>query len=156
MAAFTTHAAVRLRKAECIARAVFVFLQPAQGWSASDSPYKNGLSIPVSPTQDSRLLIGAAIHGLKNIFRKGTAYRKAGVILLDVRPGSEQEGSLWSPERNLGEKVPLMVAIDGLNTRFGAEIVRFGSTTGDQPWVCIPENRSGRYTTHVDELMCVK
>ncbi len=153
---FGANAAIRLRKRGCVAASLLVFAHTSGPRGTADSLSRNGITLPMSPTQDSRSLIGAAIRGLKILFKEGCVYTKAGVVLLDVTPVSEQSALLLQPEGASPESIPLMKAIDELNGRFGLEIVRFGSTGADQPWVCVPKNRSDRYTTHVDELMCVK
>ena len=111
--------------------------------------------VSLSPTQDTRVLMRAAAKAVEVLFREGARYSRAGVVLMDVKPVLAHTPSLLPLASGSGENPGLMAAMDELNGRFGDETVRFGSRSSEQPWVCMPKNRSKRYTTHVDELMCV-
>ncbi len=155
ISAFTSHAAARMRKQKCMAGALMVFIRAGH---LKETPGKGSGSciVSFSSTQDTCLLIREATRALEQIFREGCTYRRAGLVLMDICPLTDQEDVLFETKDCVKEREPLMKAIDAINGKFGGKGVYFGAVPGGQPWVCLPKNASRRYTTHVDELMCVR
>jgi DNA polymerase V len=102
------------------------------------------------PSADTGQIVHAALDGLKAIYREGFKYAKAGVLLLDLQPDHQQQGEL-DLEDDLGADRPqLMMALDGLNLRYGKGTVLMGSAglDGDRrAWSMKQERRTPRYTT---------
>ena len=133
-------------------------------------------------TSDSRALIAAARRCIAggyaetDFLGRPFRYRKAGVMLCDVRPaGQEQRAlALLMPEKESGpekkdeeeraRQAELMAAVDRLNGRFGERAVTFGSmgtpdvlrrtreVEGAPRWERRQQQMSPRYTTRLDEL----
>jgi DNA polymerase V len=127
----------------------------------------------VRPTADTRLLVGSAAATVRDLFRAGFNYAKAGVMLVDLQAaGGMQQGELDLFSRPVDAAQPastaarprasLMQALDELNRRFGRNSVRIGSATpsggaADTPgWAVRRERRTPRYTTRWDEMPVVK
>lgn len=78
--AYVTRASEKLRSKGSVCGAVNVFVQTNR-FRTDDLQYSNGLTMPIIvPTDDSRVLAGAALHGLVHIYREGFRYKKAGVM----------------------------------------------------------------------------
>ena len=119
--------------------------------------YCNGVTIPFShPTDDCRELAGAAICGLHKINRPGFLYKKAGVMLMDLAPNTALQGTLFEPAPARESTVNVMAAIDGLNKRFGRDVLHLASAGVGQRWAMRAENRTPRYTTDWNELPVVR
>ena len=71
----------------------------------------------LAPTADSRVIVAAALRIFERLWREGFAYRKAGVMLLDLSPAGDAVGSLF--QDGPLENGRLMQAMDGINERFG-------------------------------------
>jgi DNA polymerase V len=72
------------------------------------------------PTADTAQIIKAALQGLSQVFKPGFNYAKAGVMLLDLQPDTNQQTELDLEDGDSGEdRTRLMVAMDTLNQRFG-------------------------------------
>lgn len=66
---------LRAQRSTCGALHVFIM---TNRFRENDRQYSNGLTIPlVTPTDDSRVLGGAALHALELIYRPGYNYKKA-------------------------------------------------------------------------------
>ena len=79
-------AAEKLRKQQSVTSAVMVFVRTNP--FRTDLPqYQQRVVVSLEkPTDDSRDIIAAAIQGLRRLWRKGYAYYKAGLMLLDLSP----------------------------------------------------------------------
>lgn len=106
----------------------------------------------IVPTDDTRVLAGAALHGLDRIFLEGFRYKKAGVQLMDISPKGTLQGVLFDEARpsESGDKV--MAALDALNQRFGRDAVKLASAGLAPRWAMRSENKTPFYTTRWDEL----
>ena len=81
-------------------------------------------------TADSSTVVAAAISLLDHIWRRDTGYKRAGVLLTDIRPASSVTPSLFNmtyegplPQRNKR----LLDVIDGLNDITGHSKIRLAS-----------------------------
>lgn len=106
------------------------------------------------PTDDTRVLVDAALRGLEAIYRPGFAYSKAEVLLLDLRRRGEFTGDLFAPQPRPGAD-RLMAVIDRINARQGRGSIRLGRVPAEPAWAMRRELLSQRYTTRWDELLQV-
>jgi len=82
--------------------------------------YANSKSIDLAiKTNDSIELIKQALFVLKNIYRKGYKYQKAGIILSGLEDVNSYNKNLFSKIRNEKKREKLMKAIDYANARYG-------------------------------------
>lgn len=85
---YTTLAAQKLRHQQSDCAAVHVFVQTNR-FRQQDAQYHNGLTVPLTEAcSDTRKLTAAALFGLRQIYRPGYHYKKAGVMLLDLMPAT--------------------------------------------------------------------
>ena len=178
---FTSRAAEKLRRQGLKASQILTFVRTSP-FRRQDEQYSRSMVWPlVRPTQDTAVLVQAALATLQAIYRPGFNYAKAGVMLLELSPqGMEQAELDWgqggegdtgqagdsadspdSADRNL-ERVRVMVAMDALNARYGRGTVKLASAGTEQEsrirpagWQMKQERRTPRYTTHWRELAVV-
>ena len=149
---YITRASEKLRSQDSVCGAVHVFIQ-TNPFRKMDLQYSNGLTVPlIVPTDDSRVLAGAALHGLERIFIEGFRYKKAGVMLLDLSPKSMLQGVLFDEARPREPAVKVMAALDALNDRFGRDSVTLASAGLAPRWAMRAGNKTPCYTTRWDEL----
>lgn len=127
----------------------------------------------VRPTQDTAVLVNAALETLKAIYRPGFKYAKAGVMLMDLMPEGFAQGELdWGADslpntHATKDRSKVMGAIDSLNTRYGRGTVKLASGgtehsrmlkpgTTQPGWKMKQERRTPGYTTSWQELAVVK
>lgn len=81
------------------------------------------------PTDDTAHITSAGIHLLTKIFNPSIAYKRAGVILSDIRQDSGMYSLFDTPEeiRQRMESGKLMKAIDKLNAGVGPHMVKLAS-----------------------------
>ena len=97
--------------------------------------YGNSVSVKLlTPTQDSRDIISAAVRCLDNIWRDGHRYQKAGVMLGDFFSQGVAQLNLFAdaaPRRNSEQ---LMEILDHLNAKGGRETLFFAGQGIQQQW----------------------
>jgi DNA polymerase V len=149
---YITRASEKLRAQRSVCGAIHVFVQTNR-FRQQDPQYSSGVTVPLlDPTDDDRILAGAALQGLKVIFREGYQYKKAGVMLMDLAPNTVDQGALFEALRQSENSVRVMAAFDALNQRFGRDTVQLGSAGLAPRWAMRAENKTPCYTTRWDEL----
>ncbi|HEX6705064.1 MAG TPA: Y-family DNA polymerase [Albitalea sp.] len=169
---FASRAAERLRAQASVAGAVNVFFTTSP-FREHDRQHSLNFVVPLPQhTADSRLLVAAAVNGVRRHFRPGFNYAKAGAMLMDLQDAKDAnrqaELDLFSqaagdePAARARDRSALMQAMDGLNHRFGRDSVRIGSAAvvsngGEvRSWSVKQERRTPRYTTRWDEIAVVR
>lgn len=73
------------------------------------------------------------MQALDVIYRPGFAYKKAGVMLLDLGPAGDVQGGLFDRPDD-PRAVARMAAMDALNRKFGRDTVTYAVTGRKRPW----------------------
>ncbi|GBU13614.1 DNA polymerase V subunit UmuC [Enterobacterales bacterium] len=106
----------------------------------------------LTPTQDSRDILNAAVRCLEQIWQPGYRYQKGGVMLGDFFSQGVAQLNLfddYQPKRNSEQ---LMATLDEIHKR-GTGKVWFAGQGIQRGWAMKREMLSPAYTTRVDELM---
>jgi DNA polymerase V len=157
---FASRAAEKVRKQHSVASQVMVFIRTSP--FRKDAQYSRSMVVPlIRPSADSGIIIGAALLGLKTIYRSGFKLAKAGVMLLDLQSDKVIQGELdlagCSDEHSTrtSDKGQLMSAMDGLNQRYGRGTLKMASSglAGDKRiWSMKQQRRTPGYTTCVADM----
>ncbi len=151
--AFTASCAEKLRKQKSCCNSLMVFVQTNR--FAKDLPqYNRNIVIKLPYATNSTIeLTKFSLLALKQIFKEGYLYKKAGVIVQDFVPENEIQTQLFD---NRNEKhVPLMKAIDKINAQFGQQKIRLGSQDPKRIWKMKQEKLSPRYTTDLRDIITI-
>ena len=149
---YSTRAAEKLRHQKSVAALVYVFIETNR-FKEREPQYNSGLLVPLSqPSGDTRLLTGAALAGLKRIYRPGFAYKKAGVMLNELSPAGTQQKELFEDVELQVHSALLMQAIDRINGMMGAGTIKFTGEGLQKKWQPKAERKTPAYTTRIDEI----
>lgn len=122
---YTSAAARKLREQHSVCRTVTVFIRTNR--HRPDLPqYANSmnLQLPVS-TDDTILILRAALHALEQIFEPHYGYKKMGIVLQDITDNRAVEQDLFFAQQHDTDKSRrLMSTIDAINNRFGNNKVK--------------------------------
>lgn len=155
VATYTTRCAEKLRDDGLVARHLTVSIRTS--YYRPDQQYAAARSVELgSPTNDTAVLIQAAMVLAEAAFKPGYAYLKAKVTATDLSPAGEVQGSLFGRPVDTDKRDLLMAAIDGLNRKLKPDAVKFGAMGLNPTWKMRSEYFSQRYTTHWEELPIVK
>lgn len=153
---YVARASERLRGQESVCGAIHVSIETSR-FKAREQPYANGITVPLpDPSDDVRALTGAALSGLRRIFRTDHPYKKAGVVLMDLSPASIRQYSLFDSAVTGVQSAQVMAAMDAVNALYGRDTLHLGSAGIRPRWTTRADNRTPRYTTSWDELPSVR
>jgi DNA polymerase V len=145
-------AAEKLRAQHSVAGAVYVFVQTNR-FRETDPQYNASVVVPVADaTDDTMALTATALSGLRHIYREGYAYKKCGVMLMELGAKANRQETLFDDPAARTKSAKAMAVMDKLNLEYGRGTIRVGAAGVTQRWAMRSENRSPRYTTNWKEL----
>ena len=110
------------------------------------------ISLPY-PTNSSLVLSNYAIKAIEDVFKKGIAYKKAGIILTGLVPSNNYQLNIFDWENSNHQ--PLMKAIDKINYRFSNKI-KLANQDLKKTWKMKQDPLSPNYTTNLQDIIKVK
>jgi DNA polymerase V len=147
-------AAEKLRAQGCTARLIGVSIRTSP--HAEEPQYRPYIVVPLlHPTDDTIELTRAALAGLRQIYRKGFRYQKAGVILMELGPRAVQQTDLFAPAPD-PRRQRLMRVVDAINRHYGSSCVKLGAEGLTKNWTMRQDQRSPCWTTRWEDLLRVK
>ncbi len=126
---FAIYCAEKLRKQNSCCKVISVFIQTNR-FRKELGEYKDGFSIVLpNPSSSSIVLAKYANSIFEAIFKEGFYYKKAGVMVSSFVPDNERLINLF--EEDIDSKhIPIMKAIDKLNSKYGKDKIRLGTMSG--------------------------
>jgi DNA polymerase V len=150
VATYVARAAEKLRRQHSVAGALQVYVR-TNPHKPGHPQYQRGLTLPLpTPSADTRTLTRAALSGLKQLFKPGYAYQKAGVMLMELRDASVVQSQLF--DTAAPDRPALMQVIDRANAQWGSGTLRLASEGVNKPWQMRRGNVSPAYTTRWEDL----
>ncbi|MFH0934590.1 MAG: Y-family DNA polymerase [Pseudomonadota bacterium] len=150
--AYASRAAEKLRQQQSLAGGIQVYIR-TNPHRERDPQYQQAVLMPLpDPTDDTRLLCQAALHGLQRIYRAGYAYQKAGVMLTEIIPASARPRTLFDDVEAMQKSHALMRTLDRINRSMGSGTIRLLGEGTDKAWAMRRGNVSKRCTTEWAEL----
>ena len=151
---YASRAAEKLRKQGSVAGAIQVFVETNR-FKPNEPQYNNAVTVKLlKPSSNSFLLGEAAIYGMRKIFKYGYAYKKCGVMLMDLVPEGSVPVDLFSgfdePETKRAKN--LMATLDEINSRMGRGTVRSAGEGVQKAWAMRSDNKSKAFTTDWKQL----
>ena len=157
VATFAVRACEKLRKRSLMCGGVWVWLNtnPFKQGAAQYHPSK-AFNL-IAPSCDTREVLSVAQALTRAMHRKGYAYKKAGVGLLDLTHGDVHQADLFAGIDQRAAK--LMDVLDQANRKFGRGSMGFASAVrrGAKPqWAMRQENLSPAYTQKWSDVLRVR
>ena len=155
LAHYTARACEKLRHQGSRAQGIHVFLRTNR-FKYNEEYYSKGITYSFAhSSNDTRHIISQAKKCLQRIFRPGLKYKKAGIILLDLIPDTEEQADLFTPIDQTKTKA-VMGILDKINARMGGHAIFIAAQGITRSWQTRCDLRSPRYTTDWQELARVK
>jgi DNA polymerase V len=158
VATYTSRAAEKLRRQNCAAKTISVFLVTKQ--ESHNTSFNRGATIstyttlPIA-TSLTHQLIKPALELVERLFEKGTIYKKAGVMLSGIEPDTSIQGNLFlSTEKNNARL--LMDIMDNINFSQRNDILKFAASGTTRNWKMQQNFHSPKYTSRWSDLCLVK
>lgn len=145
------NAAQRMRKQNLSANAVYAFIQNSP---FDQAPYYgNSLMVALpAPTDDTLLINKAALFLLRQMYKSGIHYQKAGVMLMELVPNQGRQDDLFGYAAQAENSQKLMAALDQVNEKYGRGTLRLMSEGMQKSWAMRRSYKSPNYCTDWNEL----
>ena len=152
IAMYTTRCAEKLRLQKSYAHVAQVFIMT--------NPFRKNLEqhvksktiyFPVA-TNDTSEMIKLVLDALKNIYKSGYQYKKAGVVLSGIIKKGEVQENLFD-KRNRFKNETVIKTIDKINRKMGQDVVRYAALGYKRVWQLKQQNLSPCYTTRWNDLL---
>lgn len=152
---YAERAAEKLRGERQFCRHIAVFVKTSP--FAVNEPYYGNVASEklMTPTQDTRDIIAAAVKALVRIRVNGHRYAKAGCMLNDFTPTGVSQLNLFDDTQPRSNSNQLMKVVDGIN-HSGLGKVWFAGRGIAPEWQMKREMLSPAYTTRWSELPVAK
>jgi DNA polymerase V len=156
VASYMAKAALKLRADRSLAGALEVYIRTNR-FAEGGEQYAQTATVTLShPTDDTMVLLAAASRALKQIYRSGYAYQKAGVSLLDLSNADERQLSLFQPEAVNSRSEKLMKLMDATNSAMGRGTLYLAAEGQNHSWQNRCNFKSPEYTTSWKGLAVAK
>jgi DNA polymerase V len=156
VASYVVRAAEKLRQQQQRTACLTVFIRTSPFQSGF---YSNSATIKLAlASNDTAVLLQAALPLVAQLFRSGYRFHKAGVLLQELQPLEQLQQHLFvslSPQQQQRREC-LMQLVDQLNARFGAGTLQWAATGLQPPWLMRRGHLSPGYTTRFKELPLVQ
>jgi DNA polymerase V len=147
---FATRSAEKCRQQQLTTQVLTVFIHTSP-FDNTNPQYSNSATIEFdSPTSDTAQLIRAAQQGLKQIFRRGFSYQRAGILLPDLWTANIVQWSLFDTGESNLRSDQLMTALDDINRKHGKRTLRYASEILSKRWQMRQQFKSPSYTTNLN------
>ncbi|MCL6744448.1 Y-family DNA polymerase [Kosakonia sp. R1.Fl] len=153
---YASRAAEKLRGEHQYCRFISAFVKTSP-FALNEPYYGNSASVKLlTPTQDSRDIIGAATRCLDAIWKDGYRYQKASVILGDFFSQGVAQLNLFDDNAPRADSEKLMTVLDQLNAKDGRGTLYFAGQGIQPQWQMKRDMLSPRYTTRFSDLLLVR
>lgn len=157
VATYITRAAEKLRRQKSAANTISVFVVTNDHSNAYEYKPAASSAYTILPfaTSLTNVLIAHAVPLVDQLYRKGSKYLKAGVILSGIVPDNAVQYNLFENPSLHNEKI-LMKMIDNVNFSMRNDVLKFAASGTKRDWKMRQELRSKRFSTRWEELCEVK
>ncbi len=152
IATFANSCAEKLRKQHSECSYLYVFLK-----TSSYSSVKRNVGVVIHLpyiTNSSITICSYAIKGIKQLYKKGYNYKKAGVIVMGLKSETQHQFSIFEDKNP--KHTSLMKVMDSINLKYNSPKIKIANQDLDKTWKMKQEYLSPRYTTAIDEIIEIK
>lgn len=153
---FATKAAEKLRSDGSVAASVCVYIR-TNPFKEDDPQYQRSMIVPLcQPSDDTMVLISAALIGLKKIYRTGYHYKKSGVLLMGLQSKGTVQATLFDDAAKQVKSANMMSVMDTINRKMGQGSMTIAATGISHRWAMRRDRMSQNYTTDWNDLPMAK
>ena len=154
LSCYVARACLKLRRQKSRANGIYIFLHTNK-FNPDAPQYANcQSSYFVKSSHCTSYITAMAKKCLKQIYRSGYAYKKVGLILLDLVDDEYEQFDLLSVKDRMRSDV-LMNTMDEINMRFGKKSIFLSAEGVCHPWAMQSNFRTPNYTTCWEELLII-
>ena len=147
------HAVSDLRAQEQVTGLVRVLLRANQHGAYALRGGVRGIALS-EPSNDTFVILRAAMTALADIWEPRVPYQKVGIILSDLSSTAVAQQPLFTTD-GPPDRSAVLRTIDTLNQRYGLDTIRLGSTLKEALWQAKRDQLSPAYTTRWSDIPMV-
>ena len=151
VANFAMSGAEKLRKQGEICAEMTVFITTNRFREDEPQTMNSNLVCFITPTNDQRTIVSAAVKAVKEIFSPRYGYKRAGVVFNKLQRASHTMYSLFEDVQHREKEQKLSQVMDRIRGAFGKNALTLASQGGAQVYVS-SNHKSPAYTTQWSEL----
>ena len=146
IANFASSMSEKLRQQHSVACEMNVFAYTNRFKEDAPQTYGTQLVHFEHPVNDQRTIVSAAIAAMREVFKPGYGYKKAGVVATHILSASEVVHSLFEDTTALEKEQKITSAVDVINAAFGKGTIKLAAQ-GSGRIKSSSEKQSPHYTT---------
>lgn len=146
IANFASSMSEKLRQQHSVACEMNVFAYTNRFKEDAPQTYGTQLVHFEHPANDQRTIVSAAVAAMREVFKPGYGYKKAGVVATHILPASEVVHSLFEDTTALEKEQKITSAVDVINAAFGKGTIKLAAQ-GNGRIKSSSEKQSPHYTT---------
>lgn len=151
---FAVTCAEKLRKQNSLCNHLMVFIN-TNYFRKDLAQYNRSILVQLPFATDSSITISKyALKGLREIYKEGFHYKKAGVVLNGITPNQSFQLNVFENENPKHQA--LMEVMDRLNNKYSAKKLKLGSQDPARTWKMKQESLSPNFTTNIQDVIKVK
>ena len=151
IANFASAVAEKLRSQNSAASELCVFAYTNRFKENEPQMYGNQLVQFDTPVNDQRVIVTRSVEALRELFRRGYGYKKAGVIATRIMPVQNIMRSLFEDTASVEREHKLTSVVDAVNKAFGRGAVKL-AVQGSGKIKSSSEKQSPHYTTKWSDI----
>ncbi len=151
IANFASSMAEKLRQQRSVACEMAVFAYTNRFKDNEPQTYGNSLVHFEQPANDQRIIVSSAVSATRELYKRGYAYKKAGVVATHIMQESDVVHSLFEDSQATEREHRISSALDAINGTFGRGTVKLAAQ-GSGRIKSASEKQSPHYTTLWDDL----
>ncbi|GAB4157109.1 MAG: Y-family DNA polymerase [Candidatus Dojkabacteria bacterium] len=154
---YISMACQKLRSQKSVARMMHMYIRSGKHTTGSAFYIKSAVIKLPEHTDDTRILVKEASKQLRQIYKHGVGYKKAGVTLFEILPKAGFASNMfWGAELSKSHVTDkTFSAVDCVNKKWGDSTVKLASQGTLNIWKSKRELVSNRFTTCWNELLKV-
>jgi DNA polymerase V len=155
VAAFTAIAARKLRQQKSCAVSLSVFIHTNAFREDQEQYYNCSHRTLDEATNDTMTLTAAAVDALRHIYRRGYAFKKAGVMITEIIDSAKVQPSLFGSAADRERRAKLMNVVDQINAGSMARDTVHVATQAPIESCVRSEKMTRQYTTRLSDIIIV-
>ena len=152
VAMYATRCAEKLRLQNSYARFAHIFIQTNPFRNDSKQYFKSQIIKFDVATNDTSEILNHVLKSLKNIYKSGYQYKKAGVVVSGIIKDDEVQENLFDNINRLKNK-NIIKTVDRINSKMGQDMVRYVSVGYFKKWKLKQQKLSPCYTTRWSDIL---
>ena len=146
IANFSASMAEKLRKQCSVVSEIVVFAYTNRFKENEPQTHGSALISFITPTADVRTIVSKAVEGVRELFKKGYGYKKAGVVASKITSEKSIMHSLFEDTEATEREHKITTVLDTINKTFGKGTIKL-AVQGSGHIKSSSDNQSPHYTT---------